>query len=139
MILALPWSYLEMLKFHILSQVLCHLCHRQLQSLYHSIHSFSLYVACCHIYAILQYHNVQHSTSRPPKWSIAQHSAFNHHRLIILFCKRINLQNVWRCGNRRTQSPLQGSLTVELDIIKKSCLKIGLLIQFYRLNGIVNL
>ena len=40
------------------------------------------------------------------------------------------LQNVWRSRNKRTQSPLQGSHTVELDIIKNSCLKIGLLIIF---------
>ena len=62
------------------------------------LHSFYVYTPFIH--AILQYQCIQRSTSWPPKWSIAQHSAFNHHSLIINiaisqdFILQKNLQNV---------------------------------------------
>ena len=83
----------------------------------------SIFIIMLFIHAVLQY---QCSTSWPPKWSIAWYSAFNHHSLIIIyiimgegFILEKNLQNVWRCRNKRSKSPLQGSHTVELYITKK--------------------
>ena len=122
-------------QFHIVSLVHCH---RQLQSLHHPLHIASLFIFS--YMPFLQYEECLAFDFLASKVVYCLAFCLQLPQLNNLYCYELGfysakeviliLQNVWRSRNKRTQSPLQGSHTVELDIIKNSCLKIGLLIIF---------
>ena len=127
------WFKMGYTQFDILSQVLCH---RQLQSLYHPLHSFSFYIFityACHppISECLEFHFLASEVIYCLAFCLQSPQDFILQK---------NLQNVWRCRKKRTQSSLQGSLTVaQLKTSQKLLFEhnLGLLFRFIGLMSLL--